>query len=93
MAVEISTRPKSVFRKTYLEGARKGLRVPVKEVLLAPPNPPLQLYDTSGPYTEPSFTPDLEKGLPPLRQTWIEARGDIEKHGMQRRGEPSPAVA
>ena len=41
-------------------------------------NPPLRLYDTSGPYTDPAFTPDLNQGLPPLRLDWILGRGDAE---------------
>ena len=42
-------------------------------------NPPLRLYDTSGPYTDPTFTPDLNQGLPPLRLAWILGRGDVEE--------------
>jgi phosphomethylpyrimidine synthase len=42
-------------------------------------NPPIRLYDTSGPYTDPTFTPDLRQGLPPLRLGWILGRGDVEE--------------
>jgi phosphomethylpyrimidine synthase len=42
-------------------------------------NPPLRLYDTSGPYTDPTFTPELRQGLPPLRLGWILGRGDSEE--------------
>ena len=39
---------------------------------------PLTLYDSSGPYTDETFTPDIEKGLPRIRESWITARGDVE---------------
>ncbi len=43
--------------------------------------PPLRLYDTSGPYTDPNADIDLKRGLPPLRSTWIVSRGDVEELG------------
>ncbi len=45
------------------------------------PNPPLQVYDTSGPYTDPEARIDIRAGLPALRQRWIEERGDTEELG------------
>ncbi|NIU78811.1 MAG: hypothetical protein GWN71_36260, partial [Gammaproteobacteria bacterium] len=42
------------------------------------PNPPVCVYDTSGPYTDPSVDIDVRAGLAPLRLAWIEARGDVE---------------
>ncbi|KXS54973.1 MAG: thiamine biosynthesis protein ThiC, partial [Marinobacter sp. T13-3] len=42
-------------------------------------NPPVMVYDTSGPYTDPEATIDLRKGLEPIRQAWIEERGDVEQ--------------
>ncbi len=42
-------------------------------------NPPVTLYDTSGPYTDPEAEIDLERGLPPLRRAWVEGRGDVEQ--------------
>ena len=86
MATE--TTSKSSFRKIYLTGAREGMRVPMKEVTLAPPNPPVRLYDTSGPYTDPSYRSNLDEGLPPLRLPWIEGRGDVvptSSDGRRRR--------
>ncbi len=77
--MDTDTAPKSAFRKIYLEGSRDGIRVPVKEVSLAPPHPPVRLYDSSGPHTDPSYTPDLDHGLPPLRLPWIRGRGDVEE--------------
>jgi phosphomethylpyrimidine synthase len=55
------------------------MRVPVREVLLASGDA-VVLYDTSGPYTDPGFTPDVHRGLPALRDGWIAARGDTEEH-------------
>ena len=63
------------------------MRVPMREVALTPTrtptgqletNPPLRLYDTSGPYTDPTFTPDLQQGLPAQRRAWILRRSDVE---------------
>ncbi|MBI2081606.1 MAG: hypothetical protein HYT86_07795, partial [candidate division NC10 bacterium] len=48
-----------VTRKIYLDGRTPGVRVPMREVLLTSDDPPVRLYDTSGPYTDPAFTPDL----------------------------------
>jgi phosphomethylpyrimidine synthase len=51
----------------------------MREVHLSPPHAPVRLYDTSGPYTDPACTPDLGRGLPALRVSWIEARADTEE--------------
>jgi phosphomethylpyrimidine synthase len=57
------------------------IRVPMREISLSPtgdrPNAPIHVYDTSGPYTEPGVTIDLEKGLAPTRRSWILGRGDV----------------
>ncbi|MEU4217988.1 phosphomethylpyrimidine synthase ThiC [Actinoplanes sp. NPDC026623] len=58
-------------RKVYVEGSRPDLRVPFAEVELAGDNPPVRLYDTSGPGSDPAV------GLPPLRGAWIAERGDV----------------
>src|SRR3954471_5195482 len=68
-------------RKIYVQGTR-GVRVPFTEVALSPTvtkagvteTPPLHLYDTSGPGSDPST------GLPPLRRHWILERGDVEEY-------------
>jgi len=73
-------------RKVYVEGSRPDIRVPMREISLTPtqtsqgdvPNASTLVYDTSGPYTEPNVKIDLQKGLPQLRGTWIEERGDTE---------------
>jgi phosphomethylpyrimidine synthase len=63
------------------------MRVPMREVALTSTrtptgqletNPPLRLYDTSGPYTDPTFTPALHQGLPAQRLAWILRRSDVE---------------
>jgi len=59
-------------RKVYVE--RDGLRVPFCEVPLTGDEPPVRLYDTSGPGSDPAV------GLPPLRRPWILGRGDVEEY-------------
>ena len=78
------TRPIPGSRKIHVQGSRPDLRVPMREIALTPTptlfggedNPPLTVYDTSGPYTDPAATIDLAQGLAPLRARWIEERGD-----------------
>jgi phosphomethylpyrimidine synthase len=64
-------------RKIYLTGSRPDLRVPLREVCLHGGEPPVQLYDTGGPWTDPDAHPDIKMGLPPLRLPWITGRGDV----------------
>jgi len=83
-------------RKIYVTGSRPDLRVPVREITLAEPNPPVHLYDTSGPYTDPSVTIDLERGLERRRLPWILERDDVEElpapTSEYRRGRESDAT-
>src|SRR5690606_17332274 len=82
-------------RKIYIEtngstvnrGSHK-LRVPFREITLAPSkdisgtleeNPPVRVYDTSGPWTDPDVHCNVHDGLPALRREWIVARGDVEE--------------
>jgi phosphomethylpyrimidine synthase len=76
--------------KCYLSGSRVDMRVPCREIEQsatltahgAEPNPPLPVYDCSGPYTDPNSHIDIRQGLPPVRSAWIEERGDTtEKLG------------
>jgi len=91
-------------RKIYIEGSRPDIRVPMREVSLSPTttsagieeNHPILVYDTSGPYTDPDITLDLQKGLPDVRTTWIEERDDTafltglsSKYGNERRDDES----
>jgi len=83
---ETVTRPIPGSRKIYAQGSRADLKVPMREVQLsdtplvfgAEKNAPLAVYDTSGPYTDPSVRIDLVAGLAPLRANWITERGDVE---------------
>ncbi len=69
-------------RKVYVG----NLRVPMREVSQSDTpsmfggekNPPIYVYDCSGPYTDPAATIDIRSGLAPLRQKWIEERNDTE---------------
>jgi phosphomethylpyrimidine synthase len=88
-APAISTQPFPASRKVFVEGAQAGVRVPMREIALTPtksanggsptPNDPIAVYDTSGPYTDPSAQIDLRMGLSPLRRDWILSRGDVEQ--------------
>jgi phosphomethylpyrimidine synthase len=66
-------------RKTYLQGGRPDLQVPMREVELTTGDR-VVLYDTSGPYTDPSLRTDVRLGLPTLRTTWIEERADTQEY-------------
>jgi phosphomethylpyrimidine synthase len=66
-------------RKIYVAGSRPDIRVPMREVCLHGGEPPLRLYDTGGPWTDPDAHPDIKMGLAPLRQPWIVDRGDVEE--------------
>ncbi|HLV07915.1 MAG TPA: phosphomethylpyrimidine synthase ThiC [Croceibacterium sp.] len=69
-----------------IRGSRKihvgPLRVAMREIDLEPSSgePPVRVYDTSGPYTDPAATIDIAAGLPPLRREWQLARGDVEEY-------------
>jgi phosphomethylpyrimidine synthase len=65
-------------RKVYLDGTR-GQRVPMREVELTTGDS-VVLYDTSGPYTDPTVTTDIRRGLLALRAPWIAGRGDTEEY-------------
>src|SRR5947207_8855462 len=79
-----ATRPYPSSRKIYVDGVDGSFGVGMREVRQmstttangAGENPPIYIYDTSGPYTDPNATIDLLKGLPPLRLPWIAARSD-----------------
>lgn len=67
------------WHKGYVQGSRPDLRVPVRQVHLTN-GKDVTLYDTSGPYTDPSIDTDVRRGLAPLRENWIIARGDTEEY-------------
>jgi len=73
-------------RKIFVTGSRADLQVPMREIAQTrtptlfggEENPPITVYDTSGPYTDPNAAIDLAAGLAPLRARWIQERGDTE---------------
>ncbi|MCY8204892.1 MULTISPECIES: phosphomethylpyrimidine synthase ThiC [unclassified Bacillus (in: firmicutes)] len=75
-------------KKVYVEGSSSDIQVPMREIALSPTtgsfgeeeNAPVRVYDTSGPYTDPDVTINIEEGLNPLRQKWITERGDVEEY-------------
>jgi phosphomethylpyrimidine synthase len=83
-AAAIAPLPNS--RKVYVTGSRPDIRVPQREISLADTptnlggekNAPVIVYDTSGPYTDPSVKIDIRQGLPSVRAGWVDERGDVE---------------
>jgi len=68
----ITREPLSASRKVYTQGQLyPGVRVAARAIALTGPNEPVVVYDTSGPYTDPSAEIDVQKGLPRLREGWI----------------------
>jgi phosphomethylpyrimidine synthase len=104
---EAAVQPLPNSRKVYIEGSRPDIRVPMREVSQsdtpasfgAEKNPPIYVYDTSGPYTDPSVKIDIRSGLTPLRARWIEERNDTEelsgptsRYGQERLSDPKLAT-
>ncbi|HXH86355.1 MAG TPA: phosphomethylpyrimidine synthase ThiC, partial [Nitrospira sp.] len=104
-ATVLTTEPFPASKKVYVTGTESGVRVPMREISLtatksmnggAPtPNEPVTVYDTSGPYTDPSVKIDIKSGLAPLRREWILSRGDVEQladvtsqYGRMRASDP-----
>ena len=100
------TQPFPRSRKIYIQGSREDLRVGMREIEQddtptsdgVEKNPPITVYDTSGPFTDPAIEIDLLKGIPDLRSVWIEERGDTElldgpssEFGRQRQHDPELA--
>ncbi len=103
---EAAVRPLPNSRKIYVSGSRADVRVPMRQIAQsetpasfgAEHNPPIFVYDTSGPYTDPEVEIDIRAGLAPLRRPWIEERGDTEalpepssEFGRQRLADPKLA--
>jgi len=93
-------------RKIYIEGSRPDIRVPMREIsqsdtpagMGAEKNPPIYVYDCSGPYTDPAVKIDIRSGLPAMREGWIAERNDTEQlaapsseYGKQRLADPELA--
>src|SRR6266536_312926 len=76
-------------RRIYIDGQQKGVRVPFREIDqnatrnfdgTLEENPPVRVYDTSGPYGDPTIRCDVREGLSSLRREWIVGRGDVEEY-------------
>ena len=84
---EQSVQPFTRSRKIYVQGSRPDIQVPMREISLddtptdfgGEANAPVLVYDTSGPYTDPTVQIDVRKGLGDVRSAWIDARGDTER--------------
>ncbi len=107
---DAAVKPLPNSKKVYVQGSRPDVRVPMREISQADTalhgpggaavekNPPITVYDTSGPYTDPQARIDIRSGLPALRARWIEERGDTEelarpssKYGLERLADPALA--
>src|SRR5690606_37985413 len=92
-------------RMAYVVGSQPSIRVPMPEILQSPTlsggktvstNPPVTVYDTSGPYADPHVDIDVHRGLAPLRLPWILGRNDVEElddvtseYGRRRASDPA----
>ncbi|HSI27821.1 MAG TPA: phosphomethylpyrimidine synthase ThiC, partial [Methylophilus sp.] len=84
---EATTKPFAKSRKIYVQGSHPDIQVPFREISLSDTpssfggdtNPPVVVYDTSGPYTDPNVDIDIRNGLPALRAQWVMERGDVEQ--------------
>ena len=100
----LTTTPLPASKKVYVKGEQDGVAVPMREIFLsspkkengAPAGPSVLVYDTSGPYTDPSTGIDIQGGLSPLRHDWILARQDVEalsdvssEYGRLRANDPA----
>jgi phosphomethylpyrimidine synthase len=83
---DAAVKPLPGSRKVYVRGSRDDLRIPMREISQsetpasfgAETNPPVLVYDTSGPYTDPDARIDIRNGLAPVRENWINERADTE---------------
>src|SRR5881394_3695925 len=76
-------------RRIYIDGTQSGVRVPFREIDQNPTrnfkneleeNPPVRVYDTAGPYGDPTVSTDVREGVTQLRRDWIVGRGDVEEY-------------
>ena len=72
-------------KKVYAKGSRDDINVPMRQIKLtdtigdlAEKNDPIHVYDTSGPYTDPTKSISYRDGIDSVRSNWIEERGDTE---------------
>ncbi|MHB1682849.1 MAG: phosphomethylpyrimidine synthase ThiC [Bacilli bacterium] len=76
-------------KKVYVEaGGQSDIRVPMREITLEPTsgrhgtqeNPPVRVYDTSGPYTDSTYQANFRNGIPRVRRNWVLKRADVEEY-------------
>mgnify|MGYP004560831257 CR=1 FL=1 len=92
-SLDVTTGPLPASRKIHVAGTHHpDIRVAMREIAVDPSanEPPLRVYDTSGPYTDPLHPTDIRRGLPALRAGWIDSRGDVEAYEGR---DPKPASA
>ncbi|MBO9507281.1 phosphomethylpyrimidine synthase ThiC [Thalassospira sp. A3_1] len=80
---DVTTGALPASRKIHIAGSHfPDIRVPMREIAVHPTagEPPIKVYDPSGPYTDPDVTIDIAKGLPRLRRSWIAVRSDTERY-------------
>lgn len=97
------TQPFPNSRKVYVQGSRADIQVGMREIEQSPTsasfgaeeNPPIPVYDTSGPFTDPAVAVNLLQGIPEVRTAWINERDDTEhldgpssEYGQQRQNDP-----
>jgi phosphomethylpyrimidine synthase len=91
---ETDSKPLPNSRRIYIDGQQAGVRVPFREISQTPTrsfdgsleeNPPVRVYDTSGPWGDDSVHCDVTEGLPALRLPWIRARNDVEEYSGRER--------
>lgn len=103
--MEVSCGPLPGSEKFYVKGEIFDIEVPMRRINLSPTidldgqkveNEPVVVYDTSGPYTDPAYKVDLNKGLPKIRERWIRERNDTvqleglsSEYGQMRQNDPS----
>jgi phosphomethylpyrimidine synthase len=75
--ISLTREPLPSSRKIYVPGSRPDIQVPLREIMQSN-GEAVTVYDTSGPYTDPAANIDVRQGLPLVRQSWVESRGDTE---------------
>src|ERR1700687_1818540 len=103
---EAAVKPLPNSRKIYVTGSRPDIRVPMREISQSDTaasfgfekNPPIYVYDTSGPYSDPAAKIDIRSGLPSVRGNWIGERNDTDElagpssaYGIERLNDPALA--
>lgn len=79
----VTTGPLPASTKVFKAGVlHPDIRVPMREIALHPTanEPPVTVYDCSGPYSDPDIKTDIAAGLPRIRESWMTARGDVEQY-------------